>query len=145
MKTCRTCRKLKQVQDFYKNDLGEMGLSSSCKECSRKFARKNSKEKQRWKHLTVEQQKKRAINKKDWHLQNSYGISLASFTFLLESQGGCCACCDHPMTRPHVDHDHLTRKVRGLLCGTCNTGIGQFGEDPVRCERAAVYLRKHRT
>lgn len=80
---------------------------------------------------------------KDWHLRKLYGISLAEFDALVVEQMGLCGCCGRYMIKRHVDHDHKTGVVRALLCGTCNTGIGQFGEDPQRCEAAAAYLRKH--
>jgi recombination endonuclease VII len=53
-----------------------------------------------------------------------YGISLTEtgYALLLEQQSGCCAICNQPptKTRLHVDHDHLTGIVRGLLCYSCN-------------------------
>jgi endogenous inhibitor of DNA gyrase (YacG/DUF329 family) len=42
--------------------------------------------------------------------------------------------------RGHVDHDHETGVVRGLLCSRCNVGIGMFGDDPARMRRAADYI-----
>lgn len=64
-----------------------------------------------------------------------------------ERQQGRCAICgtpegDTPKGRLHVDHDHKTNVVRGLLCSLCNTGIGQFKEDPSRMLAAIEYLKR---
>ena len=50
------------------------------------------------------------------------GIPLAEYDALLAAQGGGCAICGNPpkTRRLHVDHDHKTGKVRGLLCHRCN-------------------------
>lgn len=66
------------------------------------------------------------------------------------NQCGACALCGKvPGEDPergrnqkclHVDHDHKTGKIRGLLCSSCNRGLGYFGDDPVVLRRAAEYL-----
>lgn len=43
-----------------------------------------------------------------------------------------------------VDHDHTSGKVRGLLCGRCNAGVGYFRDDPALMEQAAIYIKQHR-
>lgn len=67
-----------------------------------------------------------------------YKISAEEFVALIELQGGHCAICPEPWEV--VDHDHLTGKVRGLLCQLCNRGLGQYGDDPELLMRAAAYL-----
>lgn len=43
----------------------------------------------------------------------------------------------------HIDHDHQTGAIRGVLCSYCNTALGLMGDDPTRLEAAARYLRTH--
>lgn len=77
--------------------------------------------------------------------QYLYGVSLEQYEAMMAAQGGVCAICgtsDWPGkdNRPHVDHCHETGKVRGILCGPCNNGLGNFGDDPARLRAAAAYL-----
>lgn len=62
---------------------------------------------------------------------------------LLLKQGGVCAICkrDRPL---RLDHCHTTGKVRGLLCGTCNTGIGSLGDTAEGVYAAYLYLESNR-
>lgn len=82
----------------------------------------------------------------EYEMLRKYGISAAEFDQMLEEQGGVCAICAGPRSGPgnrfHVDHCHDSNKVRGLLCGNCNTAIGLLGDDPERAEKAAAYLRR---
>lgn len=64
---------------------------------------------------------------------------------MLFLQNYACAICHRALPDLEhglvVDHDHGTGKVRALLCGNCNTGLGQFAEDVVRMQRAIEYLK----
>jgi hypothetical protein len=60
---------------------------------------------------------------------------------MLDDQHHLCAICDSYLEDPYVDHDHTTLKVRGLLCLTCNAGIGMLQDNPDLLERAVQYLR----
>ncbi len=71
-----------------------------------------------------------------------YGLSLAQYEALLVAQDNRCALCskDEPGGRHgvwHVDHDHETGVVRGLLCDGCNRAMGFFGHN-VKVMRAAI-------
>lgn len=71
--------------------------------------------------------------------------SAQRYTELYTQQGGLCASCkgDGGSRKLHVDHDPRTGKVRALLCGPCNQGLGNFKDDPVRLRAALRYLRRH--
>jgi hypothetical protein len=64
----------------------------------------------------------------------------------MEAQGGVCAICGKTCVsgkRLAVDHNHSTGKIRDLLCGNCNGGLGKFKEDPELFLKAVDYLRRH--
>lgn len=81
-------------------------------------------------------------------LWNHYRLTLDDYQKLLASQGGGCAICGReqevtPGWKLSVDHDHVTKLVRGILCGHCNRGIGHFMDSPQRLRLAAEYLEAH--
>lgn len=78
------------------------------------------------------------------HLLKRYNLTLEDYEAMLAEQGGVCAICkQEPRTaKLQVDHDHETGKVRGLLCVSCNSGLGHLGDDYNRVLLAAEYLRR---
>lgn len=61
---------------------------------------------------------------------------------MIQQHGKCAICLREPNGRPlDEDHDHVTGEVRGLLCRSCNTAIGKFGDNPATLERAIDYLK----
>ncbi len=74
-------------------------------------------------------------------LKSRYGISFEDFEHLRKQQKNLCALClkKLPLT---VDHCHKTGRVRGLLCGNCNRGIGCLKENLATLKRAINYLQK---
>lgn len=80
---------------------------------------------------------------RDYELKRKFGITLEEYEELFDTQGGVCFICGQPCSSGRslaVDHDHSTGKVRGLLCGACNTGIGKLQDDPELLRKAAEYL-----
>jgi hypothetical protein len=78
------------------------------------------------------------------HLKSRYGITVEQSAALFVGQGSVCAICKTetpPNNGWHVDHDHLTNKVRGVLCRHCNLGIGYFKDDTGFLANAISYLQ----
>jgi hypothetical protein len=69
------------------------------------------------------------------------GVTDAEYDRLLAAQGGGCAICGNPpkTRRLHVDHDHKTGRVRGLLCHRCNRALPNW-VTPGWLSTAAIYL-----
>ena len=102
--------------------------------------------------------KRRAAMRRN-HFQRKYGTSIEALEQLLSEQGSRCAICRTPWaecagTRSrydvlfiqhlHVDHDHETGAIRGLLCMNCNMAIGLFEDEPSRVVNAILYLQRTR-
>lgn len=77
-------------------------------------------------------------------LRKEYGITLKERNKMAEKQDNCCLVCKVPestLTRPlNIDHNHTTRKIRGLLCGNCNTAISLVKEDVNILRSLIIYL-----
>ena len=86
------------------------------------------------------------MHARDRTLRRKYGIGCEEYDRLMAAQGGRCAICGGTETHCSVgdffavDHDHATGRVRGLLCGHCNRGLGMFRDEPRVCANAAMYL-----
>lgn len=84
--------------------------------------------------------------RREYNLQK-YGLTIESRDAILAAQSGRCAICPNVLdvTKPkgcHVDHDHKTGRVRGLLCSGCNIGLGHFRDNPALLRAGAVYLER---
>ena len=75
-----------------------------------------------------------------------YGITLDDYKNILQKQSNCCALCcksfvGKPRTSIHVDHIHGTKYIRGILCSSCNTGLGKLGDTVEALTKALNYLK----
>lgn len=130
MKRCKECGETKALAAFHRNSRMKDGRLNSCSKCRRYRCEPQNAEKKRARQL-----------------KSLYGITLEQYDSLLKLQNGYCAICQRPETRRlrgkvrplAVDHDHETGRVRGLLCGHCNSGIGYFKENPRLLKVAAGY------
>jgi hypothetical protein len=167
-KHCWVCGELKPLTEFYKAAGCVDGRRGDCRACFQAAARARKEANpelkqiardrtQRWREENPERYAenlrrfkasggmKRSLRK--WHLRTKYGLTPEQYDEMLEKQGGGCAICGKPPgdTALHVDHCHETGRVRGLLCFSCNAGLGQFRHDPEllyqAMEHAAVHWR----
>jgi hypothetical protein len=77
-----------------------------------------------------------------------YGLSPEGYDALMKQQGSACAICKTPNWAdypPHVDHDHKSGRVRGILCRCCNVAIGLIKDNPKTARTLADYLERNAT
>jgi len=82
------------------------------------------------------------------HLRRTYGLGPEEFEAMVETQKNKCAICKTDMGTGkgrHVDHDHLTGRVRALLCHNCNVALGGAKDDPMILRAMADYIELHLT
>lgn len=89
----------------------------------------------------------RAENQKKINLSNRvkrYKIDIDAFRNMYRSQNGLCAICKREIDLESckIDHSHENGEVRGILCTSCNTGIGLLQDSPDILIFATDYLRK---
>lgn len=130
-KLCSVCGDFKPLDEFYRKAAGAGGRGGQCKACSRAL--------------------RNGPATRDRHLRTSYGITLAQYELMLGIQRGVCAICGQPegllggrrgtaTLSLAVDHDHATGQVRGLLCSSCNQGLGMFKHKASLLEAALRYV-----
>lgn len=126
------------------------GLNNKCSVCER-FAGRKSKAK----HYNANPELCRSRSR-DWYAGNKdkahgsfvirrYGLNPTAYADMLASQDGRCAICRGVNVngkRLSVDHDHLSGRVRGLLCAPCNTSLGGFRDNVKVMKKAIAYLEK---
>ena len=163
LKTCNKCGKSKPITDFYKQEGMRDGYRNNCKTChlaahKNWYARNRDYEIARvgrWQRVHADrvneiQRKNRARRGDEYrrlaregHLRRKYGLTQNMFEALVLAQLGHCAICGVSEGMDlHVDHDHQTKKVRGLLCGKCNKAIGLLNDDPELLTSARTYLER---
>ena len=126
-KWCRDCGETKPLEKFVLSKRSATGRGTYCKSCQN--VRSN------------ETRERLHGGSREYHLRRRYGIGVKAFEEMLEEQGGACLICEKPDPE-HVDHDHETGKVRGILCFNCNQGLGDFRDDVRSLTRAVGYLMR---
>ncbi|MGQ0432891.1 MAG: endonuclease VII domain-containing protein [Microthrixaceae bacterium] len=163
MKVCSSCQQTKSLDEFYRAKGMRDGYRSECKACNQAAKRERYAADpgkyigmvRRWQGENPDRMRdyrrdgnaRPEIKRKqrDMYYRRTYGISADEVDEMLEAQNGGCAICGEKPERlasMHVDHDHEHGHLRGLLCLSCNRGLGQFRDDPAMLLRAIVYLRQ---
>jgi hypothetical protein len=86
--------------------------------------------------------------KRNQYYKKKYNISLETYNKIFETQSGSCAICGKPQShfrrRLAVDHNHKTKKVRGLLCFRCNYFLGIVERNKNILQGVIEYLEKYK-
>jgi len=134
--SCVRCGQAKSLADYTPHATSRTGISKKCRSC-----------------IAVAATKERPVTRDaryrhDMALKR-LGITRQTYDQMHLRQNGVCAICQRPETRVIrgklatlcVDHDHATGKIRGLLCGRCNAGLGLLGDTIASIETALSYLK----
>jgi hypothetical protein len=167
MKRCSICGVTKPFDDFYRAKGMRDGHRSDCKACNQ--ARKRERYAadparyiamvRRWQRANPDRMRTYRNERnarpevkrqqRDMYYRRTYGVSADEVDAMLDAQNGRCAICGERapdrLASMHLDHDHEHGQLRGLLCLSCNQGLGKFRDDPTVLLRAIVYLRQRRS
>jgi hypothetical protein len=128
---CCRCKNRMPLENFSRSG-GAGRLNSRCRPCHAEYTKSHYL-------ANTDYYKEKAIrNRPARHI--AYGLTDAAFQRLLDNHSGCCGICGQDVDPLVIDHDHSNGRVRGLLCGNCNRGLGFFKDTPDYLRSAAAYL-----
>ena len=145
---CLLCRdehyKQLRKEKYKRQKLQRSVFKENCDGCGALFVVSNGRK--RWcSKLCSRKSETARLEARDKKLRDRYGITIADYQEIYQKQSGLCVICDEDLSNSTrmapVDHDHVTGKIRGLLCKFCNRGIGLFKDNPKLLEAAASYIR----
>jgi hypothetical protein len=153
MKFCKKCSTNKSFESFYKSSRNKDGYRFVCKTCENEYNRKYDKTYYPKNQENILKKKrswysKNKVTVKNRMLKKSYNIELHEYENLSNKQNNCCAICEvhqSNLTKSlAVDHDHKTGKIRGLLCGNCNTALGLLKENVELYQKSIIYIESYK-
>lgn len=124
MKTCIRCKESKDLDKFENHSTAKDGKRNQCSAC--RYA------------IRLDRDPNYRNKQREWNL-GRYGITVAEYDSMLSKQNKKCAVCKDE-SKLVIDHDHKTKKVRGLLCHHCNTMLGLAKDSPQILQGAIHYL-----
>jgi hypothetical protein len=161
---CKHCGEAKPLDEFYADAAARDGRRPECKACTaarrRRWYEANREREiarvKAWQQANAErhnenQRRRRErpevkAKEREGHLRRKFNLTQEEYEQLLNGQSGGCAVCARepkPGKSLHVDHDHETGEVHGLLCFSCNAALGHLGEDRERITALSIYLLEH--
>src|SRR5207302_10079467 len=114
---CRGCNRILPYSEWHRARSSRDGYATACKDCRSARGRRD-------------------------HLKRTFGLTPEELEALICSQDGVCAICREGKPE-HIDHDHRCGRIRGVLCGPCNMGLGLFKDDARRLKVASDYVFRH--
>lgn len=135
-RVCSCCKIEKPLSEFYKDRTVKYGREYSCKKCRNAQCKKYRAKRSEALVFSCFKSSLKAL----------YGITYEQWLQIQEKQNNRCAICGSLPTgkgnnkRLHVDHNHETNKIRGLLCAACNLMLGQAKDSKQILQNAIDYL-----
>lgn len=149
-KYCSRCKETKPVGEFDRQRRSRDGLQPRCRACMKEVNRawyERNKEKMSAlsKAWAANNPEKAKAARRKGHLKKAYCLTPEDVQRMRAEQNNECAGCGTTFngSTPHVDHDHETGAVRGLLCGPCNKALGMALESPERLLGLVRYLGRY--
>ena len=156
-KWCPLCQATKSTLDFTTSPARPDGRGNWCRKCQRTKGKEYRLKRPQAKITTDSKQSRQrelAWKKRDpkgfkiahrrYYLKSEYGLTPEHLRALLKTQYGKCPICKRPLktlTRYHIDHDHQTQNIRGILCVKCNLLLGYGNDNPTILQSAISYLK----
>ncbi len=156
LKQCsnKKCKHLgpQTVNNFSFDKRKKDGLKTWCRSCisqNQADRYQRIKENEPEKHRAIIDQSLAYYHRVKPDLVRKYGINAQQYEQMIASQQNCCKICKIDFNklnkRPSVDHNHVTGKIRDLLCNRCNTILGLCKENVDILGSAIEYLKSHST
>jgi len=143
-KECNYCHEQRPLDNFKTN------LTSQCKICKKAYMRNYFLEhKDLFSNYAIKQKTKSYYKpmRKGINMKAKYGLNTEIYNKILIEQNECCAICNVHQSNfkksLHIDHNHNTNKLRGLLCHNCNIALGLFQDSSELLLKASEYLKSH--
>ena len=148
MKLCKRCCKVRPLTDFYK----ALNKEARCKECVSEIRKKNYLRDRDKVLIRVSKYRNENPEKiRDTKLKQAYGVGIKYFEAKLKEQGNVCGSCKQSVkskwrgkeVNMALDHDHKTKRPRGVLCIRCNRALGLLKEDSIIIQGLLDYIKKY--